>query len=223
MKSNLFLRVIIGLFLFLWTCPLHAQNVAEEEAKEWVVTQGQKLLNVFGEPNLVKKYTELDEMMVQSIDLDYVAKFVMGKYWRQMDDSQKQMYQNIFKRYALSIYKSFPLDFETNHINFEITKVVPEDKKTTVKAKINLQPPSPDKTSPINDIFVDFILHKQDEKIKIIDLKLGESSLILSYRSRFYEMIAQDDDDIVWFLEDLSDITEAAERTNRQKLEQAEY
>ena len=75
----------------------------------------------------------------------------------------------------------------------------------------------------LSDIYVNFILKKDNDGIKIIDLKLGESSLILSYRSRFYEMIAQNDDDIDWFLTDLGDITEAAERTIQENLRQTEY
>ena len=36
-------------------------------------------------------------------------------------------------------------------------------------------------------------------------------------------MIAQNDEDIDWFLEDLSDIAEAAERTVEENLRETEY
>ena len=223
MKSNLFLRVIIFLFCLTASFPLRAEMLSETEAKQWTQEKGRQLLESFGEKDIMKKYASLDEMMTSYIDLGYVAKFVMGRYWRQMSQEQQNMYQNLFKRYALSIYKGFPLDFNTDKINFEIVKVAPDLQKTLVKTKIFLKPETTDETLPVNDIFVDFYLRKKDNQIKIIDLKLGESSLILSYRSRFYEMIAQNDDDVEWFLEDLSSITEAAERTVQEKLRQSEY
>jgi len=223
MKSNLFLRVIIFLFCLTASFPLRAEPLTETEARQWTEEKGRQLLETFGEIDVVKKYATLDEMMTSYIDLEYVAKFVMGRYWRQMNNEQQDLYQSVFKRYALSIYKSFPLDFNTDKINFEIVKVIPDLRKTVVRTKIFLKPETTDESLPRSDIFVDFHLRKEENQIKIIDLKLGESSLILSYRSRFYEMIAQNDDDIEWFLEDLSNITEAAERTVQEKLHQAEY
>lgn len=222
MKSNLFLRVIIVLFCGLWVSIANAESISDQEARQWVKEKGEKLISTFGEPDISKKYEILDDMLIRYIDLKYVSKFVMGKYWRQMDPKQQEEYQVIFERYVKSIYKSFPLDFDTTKISFDIISIRTENQKTTVRTKINLLSTEPN-AQPLSDIFVDFILIKQNNEIKIIDLKLGESSLILSYRSRFYEMIAANDDDITWFLEDLSDITEAAERTNQEKLLRAEY
>ena len=223
MKSNLFLRVIILLFCIQLSAPANAEVIAEQEARQWASEKGQQLIVAFGETDLAKKYTVLDEMFVSFVDLKYVSKFVIGKYWKQMSEEQRNEYQELFQKYALSIYKSFPLDYDSEQIKFEIVKVMPENNKTTVRAKIDMSALMKDENTPMSDIYVDFILRKDNGQIKIIDLKLGESSLILSYRSRFYEMIAKDDDDITWFLEDLSDITEAAERTNQEKLQQAEY
>lgn len=223
MKSNLFLRVIIFLFCMQIAGPVRADVVPAAEAQKWVEDKGQQLLTVFGESDIVKKYAALDEMFIQYIDLEYVSKFVMGKYWRQMSEEQQTEYQELFKRYALSVYKGFPLDFDAEKINFEIVKTIPEKDKTTVRVKVDINGIMNNEQAPVSDIFVDFLVSQKNNQIKIIDLKLGESSLILSYRSRFYEMIAKNDDDVVWFLEDLSDITEAAERTLAEKLHEAEY
>ncbi|MBQ8465234.1 MAG: ABC transporter substrate-binding protein [Alphaproteobacteria bacterium] len=223
MKSNLFLRVIILLFCVLVNFPAYAEIVPEQEAKQWVEEKGRLLLETFGEKDIAKKYAALDQMMLDYIDLDGVSKFVMGRYWRQMNNEQKQTYQDVFKRYALSIYKSFPLDFDSTKIDFEVTRVIPDYNKTSVFTKINLAKNQTPDQAPLSDITVNFILSKNKGITKIIDLKLGESSLILSYRSRFYEMIAQNDEDIDWFLEDLSDIAEAAERTVEENLRETEY
>ena len=223
MKSNIFLQVIIFLFYLFATPFVQAETFNQEQASTWVNDRGRELLTLFGEKNLAIKYAGLDRMLNDCIDLEYVSKFVIGKYWRQMNSEQQLSYQTLFKRYALSIYKAFPLDFNTDKINFNVVEIIPENDNFKVRIKLNLAPDNPSQDSPLGDIFVDFILHQKGDKIKIIDLKLGESSLILSYRSRFYEMLAGDDNDIDWFLEDLTDITTAAERTNAQKLQQTIY
>ena len=61
-------------------------------------------------------------MFLNDVDLDYVGKFVVGKYWRQMTPEQRERYIPLFKRYSLSLYKNFPLSFDFK-INFKITGV----------------------------------------------------------------------------------------------------
>lgn len=223
MKSNFFLQVIILLFCMNVAFPTAAREIPSADAQKWVEDKGHRLLNAFVEPDIVKKYAALDDMLLSYIDLDYVSRFVMGKYWRQMRPEQQVEYQALFKRYALSVYKSFPLNFDSTAISFEIVKATPEENGATVRAKIKINAADSQGQPPVSDIFVDFKLTEKNGEIKIIDLKLGESSLILAYRSRFYEMIAKNDNDIDWFLEDLTDITDAAERTNQECLRQTEY
>ena len=65
-----------------------------------------------------------------------------------------------------------------------------------------------------------FSLVKQENKIMVRDLKIGESSLLIAYRERFYKILHQDnDDEIEWFLEDLENLTSDKEAENQKLLE----
>ncbi len=221
MKSNFFLRlIIVSLYLF-GAAPLQAQPITEPQARAWVQEKGESLLNAFSETDLTARYAKLDDMFVNYIDLDYISKFVLGKYWRQLDEEGQQNYQQLFRRYALSVYKSFPLEFDTSQIDFSINKVRIEREFANVTAAIRFS--MGNNPNEKQSILVSFRLNNRDGNLRIVDLKLGESSLILSYRSRFYEMIANDDEDLGWFIEDLQMITESTEKQNQLKLEQQEY
>lgn len=216
MKSKIFLRLIILCLIGLFSFKAAAEPISDAEAGTWVNEKGQLLLKTFSEPDIRKKYEALDDLFLNYVDLDYIGKFVMGKYWRQMTQEQREMYLPLFKRYSLGIYKSFPLDFALN-INFSITGVKIESGYANVVTAIDLDPAAPQEQKKI--FIVEFRLNKNNGKIKIIDLKLAESSLILSYRSRFYEMIKNNDDELSWFLEDLEMTTISTERTNQMRLE----
>ena len=55
------------------------------------------------------------------------------------------------------------------------------------------------------------------------DMKIQESSLLLSFRDRFNKMIQVDSDgEIDWFLEDLEIIVSDSEKENQEKLEMQE-
>ena len=53
----------------------------------------------------------------------------------------------------------------------------------------------------------------------IVDLILGESSLLTTYRTRFYDMIKSLDYEMSWFLEDFTDMVISAETTAQEKLD----
>ncbi len=223
MKSNYFLRLIIGCFMLLGANSTSAAPISETEAKSWAEEKGQMLLESFSEPNLGKRYEKLDELFLNYVDLEYIGKFVMGKYWRQMTPEQQTDYQALFRRYALAIYKSFPLNFDASKIKYEIGRAQTSPSYTDVTALIKFETEKEQKQSGIENILIEFRLHRINGEIRLIDLKLAESSLILSYRNRFAEMIMKNDDDIIWFLEDLEMITASAEQTNEEKLQDEEY
>lgn len=218
MKSNSFLRLIIFSLCLFSALPARAEAITETEARVWTQDKGQRLLNAFAETDLKKRYAELDTMFLNFVDLDYISKFVLGKYWRRLNEKEKTDYQQLFKRYALSVYKSFPLEFDTSQIEYTITGVRPGKNYADVTANIFFQLGS--KPEDKQNILVEFRLNKTGGKLRIIDLKIGESSLILSYRGRFYEMIAQDDEDLGWFMEDLQTITESTEKQNQLKVDE---
>ena len=138
MKRNLFLQLIIFCFVLFLGAKICGASVSKVDAKAWVNDKGRELLDTFNEPNLAEKYRRLDKLFVEYVDLDYISKFVVGKYWRQMSPEQQKRYQEIFKRYALGVYKGFPLSFEQK-INFEVNSVQSEKDYTDVTTSIVLE------------------------------------------------------------------------------------
>lgn len=207
MKSNYFLQLITFFMLLVLAFPVAAAPLSEEEARVFGETKGRELLQTFSEKDLTVKYQKLDELFLNYVDLDYISRFVVGKYWRQMTPEQQQKYQELFTRYALNTYKGFPLSFD-NNLDFSISGVVPDGEYMLVRTNIDYRGMDGKMTS----FLVEFRLHKKNDRIMLTDIKVAESSLILSYRSRFYQMIADADEEIEWFLEDFELQTESSEQ-----------
>lgn len=214
MKSNLFLRVIIVLLLALGAFSARAASVAPDAAREWADKNGRLLLETFREPDLSERFAKLDDLFIRFVDLDYVSKFVMGKYWRLMTPQQQNIYRGIFKRYALATYKSFPLDF-VNSLTYAVGSAIEENGFTTVSAAVTV---TLDANSGPQDFLLQFRLHDNGGKIQLVDIKFAESSLILSLRGKFYTQLAELDGEIEWFLEDFETMTYSLERSNQGKI-----
>lgn len=211
MKRNLFLQLIIAFCLAAF--PAYSQDLTDREARAWVMDKGDMLLDAFVLDDLAVKYQKLDNLFLNYVDLNYISRFVIGKYWRNMTSEQQDAYQELFTRYALGVYKSFPLTFE-NRVDYRVEEVNKKGRFTEVITKIDL------KKEGIEEINLTFYLDKQNDEIKIVDIKLLESSLILSYRSRFQQMVRDADEDMAWFLEDFETTVTSTEINNQLKLKE---
>ena len=225
MKIKYFLQLIIMFLSISYTNVLLAStSVPQNEAKNWANFKGEQILKILSDTNLTTKYKQLDKILYEDIDLDNAAKFVMGKHWRQMSDNQKEIYIPLFKRYISSLYKGYPLELKNGDIQYDVNRII-ENKNTTdvfCNIKIKALENAVDEQSK-GGFDVLFVLVKKQNKIMVQDMKIQESSLLLSFRDRFNKMIQVDSDgEIDWFLEDLEIIVSDSEKENQEKLEMQE-
>ncbi len=226
MKRKYFLLLIILFLSFVCSFSgLAAENINPSAAEKWANSKGEQILRILADKNLKRKYKELDTILYNDIDLDNAAKFVCGKYWKKMTAEQQQKYVPLFKRYINSIYKSYPLDFGDGSIGFKVQKVVPTKTGADVWCLIKLEKLiNPSEAKNESGFSVLFSLTKNKGHIQVRDLKIGESSLLMAMRNRFYKMIYEDnDEELDWFLEDLETITKDNEQKNEQNLENAAF
>lgn len=217
MKKKFFLRFLTILFSFFSLfVSARAAPVEPQKAQDFINKTGYRLIEALGNKNLNQKYTALDKLFSQNVDIPYLARFVLGKYWHRLTPNQKKTYLNLFPRYVIGIYKSYPLNFGTEGLSFEILSTLPAQNFTDVFCRVNL--PESLRTEHLPYIDISFKLEKIESGIKIVDLKIGESSLLVSYRNRFYQLISDADEDMDWFLEDFADLTNAAEKSAEEKL-----
>ena len=210
MKSNKFLQVITGCVMLVAAGVCRAEDVTVEEARRFAAIKGEELLMSFQEPDLVERYRQLDALFMTYIDIDYVSRFVVGRYWRQMTAEQQKRYRDLFVRYGLAYYKTLPLDY-AKKLTYEIKGAEKEGDFVNVATNVHVTLGTKNGKPEGQDVTLIFRLHKVGGIIKAVDVKVAESSLLLTYRGKFYEMIAQDDGEMEWFLEDLEILTSSIE------------
>ncbi len=192
--------------------------VSSTDARDWTNSKGKELLQTLAEPDLIVKYSKLDKMMTEYVNLDYVAKFVIGKYGKIMTPEQKERYRGLFQRYVLSLYKQFNLNIEEGSIKFSIDSVTEHPRFTTVQCTVD--PGDVLKNIKIEKIPVKFkLIRGVSDTIQAVDLEISEVSMVIEYRKRFYQMIKEEEEDINWFLDRFDDKVRANEKAFLQKAE----
>ena len=192
--------------------------VSSTDARDWTNSKGKELLQTLAEPDLIVKYSKLDKMMTEYVNLDYVAKFVIGKYGKIMTPEQKERYRGLFQRYVLSLYKQFNLNIEEGSIKFSIDSVTEHPRFTTVQCTVD--PGDVLKNIKIEKIPVKFkLIRGVSDTIQAVDLEISEVSMVIEYRKRFYQMFKEEEEDINWFLDRFDEKVRANEKAFLQKAE----
>ena len=192
--------------------------ISSDEARLWANNKGQELIQTLSETDPVIKYSKLDKMMEEDVNLDYVSKFVIGKYAKKMTAEQQERYRQLFHRYVLSLYKRVDLKFAADNINFSIDDVVEHPRFTTVQCTVD--PSDAFQNMKVEKIPVKFkLIRGTNNVIQAVDVEISEVSMVIEYRKRFYQMIKEEEEDMNWFLDKFADTVQANEKAFQQKAE----
>lgn len=126
---------------------------------------------------------KLEGLLRDSMDLPFVGRFVLGRYWRQLDSSQKQAYQTAFERYVLRLYAG-----QLNGYSGESFSVVGSrgiDDQDTV---VNSQLVRKDRAS----VTVDWRVRQTGDSYRIIDVSVEGVSMALTQRQEFASIVQRE-------------------------------
>ena len=208
--NKLFKFCLFGILCILGIANASEVSVKTEDARFWANNKGQELIQILGLDNIAEKHSKLDKMMLEDVNLDYISKFVIGKYLRKMNNEQKERYNLLFKRYVLSLYKQINLKFDADSINFSVDNIAEHPKFTSVTCSVDASKLL--KEVELEKIPVSFkLIRGFQDKIQAVDVEISNVSMVIEYRKRFYQMIMDEGEDIDWFLEKLYDKTIANE------------
>jgi phospholipid transport system substrate-binding protein len=180
-RRALLLSVAAGLAPLGWRAGHAAPSAPEAQALVEGVSAN--VLAVLSDQDLSdrQKFDALVDLLREPIDLDLVARLILGRHWRTADDAQRQQYLELFREYALANLASKLHLFQGQ--SFEVTgaKAV-SDRDALVTSRI-----MDDGQAPLQ---VDWRLRAQDDgRLVVIDVIVAGVSLIVTQRSEFSTVI----------------------------------
>jgi phospholipid transport system substrate-binding protein len=153
---------------------------AAQSLIEQVSTQVLTILSDQGLSNR-QKFDDLVGLLSQPIDLDLVARLILGRHWRTANDAQREAYLELFREYALANLASKLHLYQGQ--SFEVTDAKVVSKQDAVVTSRILNPGE----APLQ---VDWRLRARDDgRLVVIDLIVAGVSLIVTLRSEFSAVI----------------------------------
>ncbi len=176
---------VVTSFIVLLAFPLSSFASGELAAKKYIEDLGNQALGIIKNPSTppAVKSAKLGDLVKQSVDVDWISKFVLGRHIRTINEDQKRRYTQAYSEFLAKNYTS-----KFNEYTTAVFKVVSStksaDKEYIVKTVISKQ------GDP--DVLVDYrVSERGANSFKIIDMSVEGISLLTTQRSEFNSVITR--------------------------------
>ena len=189
---------ISSLFILIQTSYTANHSPEEEFVKKFSDNAISILSN--SEISEQEKSDRFTSIVMSSIDLNLISKFVLSKVWKNASDDQKERYLKAFKTYFVNSYAN-----KLNQYSGEKVKIIgSEIKGKYIIVDSNIVREGTD-TLQIN---LKWRILNRDNNIKIIDLNIEGISLIIAQREEFQSFLANNDSDLDKLIAKLENINQ---------------
>lgn len=186
------LRHIFVLFLVIGNIAVAApaaDNASEmklKEVRQYVDTVGNQVLAVVnGAGSDEQKQTQLRQLFVDNVDIDWMGHFVLGRYWQQASEAERAQYIDAYKKYLLKHYTVNFADYTGS--KYTVTGVKGESKgRYLVMMKIKSPQAQKQETQAGYRLYTG-----ANGQLKIIDIIIEGVSLLSTQRSEFSSVVQQ--------------------------------
>jgi phospholipid transport system substrate-binding protein len=130
-----------------------------------------------------KKVTEQErtdhfrELLAKDFDMARIGRFVLGRYWNDSSDQDKQKFQQLFQEYVVRAYAQ-----RFGEYNGETVKIMGSRQESETSTVVQSQILRPDGAPPAK---VDWRVRKGDTGFKIVDVDVEGVSMVLTQREEF--------------------------------------
>lgn len=171
-------RGLIMVALFAAAYPARA-----EDAESFVRSVGDAVVQVL-QQQLPRAETEqqLHAIWLKAFDGEGIGRSVMGKNWKKASDAQREEYLQLFPQYVAGLYADQFSDYSGETFAVNGSKPGAEG-RTIVNARIDRPGGDP--------IRIDFVVRTDAEPLTITDVKVEGVSLLVTKRSEFDSVVAQ--------------------------------
>ena len=178
----------------------HSSNFLEEE--NFVTSFADSAISILSNDTIsdAERTSSFTELVMSSIDLNLISKFVLSKAWKNASDEQKENYLIAFKDYFVSSYAN-KLDQYTGE-KVDVIGSQEAGKYVIVESDIIREGTD---TLKIN---LKWRLLNKDNQIKIIDLNIEGISLVIAQREEFQSFLANNDYDLDKLIEKIVSVSD---------------
>lgn len=190
-KICLFLTILFG---FTQMASADINKDAAVKLIENVTTEGvEKIIN--SDNSAEEKNKVFRKLFTENLDLDFIGKYVLGRYWRTATQKQKKEFIELYKEFNIQTWSKRFDEFKGKSFVFEGTSPANNPQQIFVNTSVPMQEGKPASVKwRVNDV---------KGKLKVIDIIIENVSLAQTARNEYTSFIAKSPDGIEGLLNNL--------------------
>jgi phospholipid transport system substrate-binding protein len=152
---------------------------------DFVATVGQQVVQVLGAQDIEadQRSRHFRDIFVHALDLDTMARRVLGRHWRGASQAQRDRYIGLFRNYVVNLYAVQLGGYKGQTFTVLRQQRLREDESLVIAhLKRNMGPP----------LSMNFHVRKMHDRLKIIDVTIAGVSLIVTKRSEFDTIVRRE-------------------------------
>ena len=188
-----FLAFVLGLMMM--SAPAYAIDAAKAENFIKNITQQgiEELVN--SNVSAAEKNARFTKLFNQDLDLDFIGKFVLGRYWRTATPQQRKDFIDVYRKLNIQTWSARFNEFKGKHFEF----LGSESSKSPDQVFVNTQVPMSE-GAPAS---VKWRVKETNGKYRIVDIIIENVSLAQTARSEYTGYIQKSPDGINGLIKDL--------------------
>lgn len=187
-----FLAFVLGLMM---SAPAYAIDAAKAENFIKNITQQgiEELVN--SNVSAAEKNARFTKLFNQDLDLDFIGKFVLGRYWRTATPQQRKDFIDVYRKLNIQTWSARFDEFKGRHFEFLGT----ESSKSPDQIFVNTQVPM-DEGAPAQ---VKWRVKETNGQMRVVDIIIENVSLAQTSRSEYTSYIQKSPNGIDGLIADL--------------------
>jgi len=164
----------------LLACAPSAHAAGTQDAGSYIQRVGTQTVNILKSPAAKpQKQAALAGIFAANVDFPWVARFVMGRYWREASDDQKQRYVFQYQRFLVRHYAVLFSDY--NGGNFKVL-YSRDDGDGEYSVGMQVQAADDKGSEPV---MIEYKVRSEAGIFKIFDVLIEGVSMLTTQRSEF--------------------------------------
>lgn len=191
-------KITSFLFSVALLLSFNAHAAVDHEAAEIFVkkitNQGiEELIN--SNVSATEKQERFTKLFNEDLDLDFIGKFVLGRYWRTANAKQRSEFIDVYRKLNIQTWSARFDEFKGKHFEFDGV----ENSKSPDQVFVNTKVPMEEGTPAI----VRWRVKETNGKMKVVDIVIENVSLAQTSRSEYTSYIKNSPDGINGLIKDL--------------------
>lgn len=175
------------LFILL---PIAESPATEVDASQFVRSLGDELLSMLSNNSFSPKDRDgaFRRLFIKNVDVEFIARLVIGRYWRNSNDKDRQEYLQLFEDFFVKSYAARLSTYSGEAFSVKEMRVV--DERDSIVSSLIERP------SGGTPLHIDWRLRRHGDDLKIIDVTIEGISMVLTQREEFSAVIQRNNGSI---------------------------